>query len=115
MTTTTNRLVYVAGPVTSDPYGCVAKACHAFTDLRRLGLVPFLPQLSVLAEMVRPRTYDDWLAYDLDVIDHCAALVRLPGASPGADREVDHATSIGLPVFQLGMEWPELDDWAASL
>jgi hypothetical protein len=63
--------------------------------------VPFLPQLSVLAEMIAPLPYDDWLAYDLEVIDHCAALVRLPGESPGADGEVAYAKIMEIPVFDF--------------
>ena len=106
-------LVYVAGPMTSDPYGCVGKACEAFDELRDLGLVPFLPQLSVLAEMVSPRDYEDWLAYDLDVIYNCAAVVRLPGLSPGADRECEYARFIGLPVFCLPGDDAALREWAA--
>lgn len=115
MADASNRLVYVAGPITADPFGCVRTANAVFTDLRALGLVPFLPQLSVLAEMVEHRPYDDWLAYDFDVIRHCAALVRLPGDSPGADREMEHAWSLGLRVFLLPDEWDLLRPWAASL
>jgi hypothetical protein len=44
-----------------------------------MGFVPFLPQLSVLHEMVAPLPYEEWLAYDFEVIARCDALVRLPG------------------------------------
>lgn len=107
-----NRMVYVAGPITGDPFGCVRTACSALTELRAEGLVPFLPQLSVLAEMVEHRSYDEWLAYDFDVIRHCAAVIRLPGESPGADKEGEFARSLGLPVFELPDAWPELRAWA---
>ncbi len=82
-------LVYVAGPITGNPWGCVRDA----------GCVPFIPQLSVLHEMVDPQPYGDWLAYDDDIIAHCHALVRLPGDSKGADHEVELAERLGLPVF----------------
>jgi len=94
-------LVYVAGPITGNPWGCVRLAADAFTWLRQLNLCPFLPQLSVLHEMVEPRGYDEWLSYDLDVIDHCHGLVRLPGESTGADREYEHARELGLPCLWL--------------
>ncbi len=94
-------LVYVAGPITGDPFGCVRNALPAFNWLRGLGCVPFLPQLSVLAEMIEPRPYDDWLTYDLELIDHCDALVRLPGDSQGADGEVAYAKIMEIPVFLL--------------
>lgn len=92
-------LVYVAGPITGDPFGCVRQAAKAFRDLRTCDVVPFLPQLSVIQEMVDPLPYEEWLAYDFEVIERCDALFRLPGESPGADREVEFATSLGLPVF----------------
>lgn len=93
-------LVYVSGPMTGDPYGCVRQATDAFAALRLAGCVPFLPQLSVLHEIVDPQPYEEWLAYDLDVIAHCHAIIRLPGDSPGADRECDMARNLGLPVFE---------------
>lgn len=56
----------------------------------------------VLHEMVAPRSYEEWLAYDLDVLAHCHGLVRLHGESPGADSEVRTAVEAGLPVFVVG-------------
>ena len=94
-------LVYGSGPITADPLGCVRQALPVFDALREAGCTPFLPQLSVLAEMVEHRSYEEWMAYDLDVVAHCDALVRLPGHSPGADREVDAADGWGIPTFHL--------------
>lgn len=94
-------LVYVAGPITSDPFGCVRQSMDAFTTLRALGCVPFCPQWSVIGEMVQHFSYEEWMAYDFDMIERCDALVRLTGDSPGADREVDHADELGIPVFGL--------------
>lgn len=102
-------LVYVAGPITGVPFGCVRQATDAWAELVGLGCVPFLPQLSVLHEMVSHQDYETWLQYDFDVIRHCQALVRLPGFSSGADREMDHAASLGLP----GFAWPEGRDLLA--
>lgn len=92
-------LVYVAGPITGDPFGCVRQAVAVFGALRRLGCVPILPQLSVLAEMVEPRPYDEWISYGLDTVERCDAVLRLPGQSPGADAETAHAAAFGVPVF----------------
>jgi len=93
-------LVYVAGPITGDPWGCVRRGTDAFRALREIGCVPFLPQLSVLHEMVDPQPYEAWLAYDFDVIEHCDALLRLHGDSAGADREIAHAEALGIPVHR---------------
>lgn len=92
-------LIYVAGPITGDPFGCVRKSMYAWEALRAADCVPFCPQWSVLPEMVEPQSYDKWLDYDFDVIRRCDALLRLEGVSPGADREVEFARSIGVPVF----------------
>lgn len=108
-------MVYVAGPISGDPFGCVRQAVDAWERLRAVGLVPFLPQLSVLHEMVRPVGYEAWLAYDFDVIRNSEAVVRLPGHSPGADGEVAFAAELALPVFELPEDWELLERWAASL
>jgi hypothetical protein len=98
--TAAKPLVYVAGPISGDPFGCVRQSAEAFTWLRGLGCVPFCPQWSVIAEMADPRPYEDWMAYDFDVIARCDALLRLPGESPGAEREVVEASVAGIPVFR---------------
>ncbi len=108
-------LVYVAGPITGDPFGCVRRAMGAFQMIRHAGCVPFLPQLSVIGEMVAPQDYEGWMAYDLDIIEHCDALYRLPGDSSGADREVEFARKLGLPVLGIdGQDWPALCTLAAD-
>lgn len=94
-------LVYVAGPISGDPFGCVRQSMDAFTALREMGCVPFCPQWSVIAEMVQPQLYEEWMAYDFDVIARADALVRLSGVSPGADREVVEAERLGIPVYTL--------------
>lgn len=109
-------LVYVAGPITGDPFGCVREAVGAMQRLMDLGCVPFLPQLSILAEMVQPFGYETWMTYDFDVIAHCDAMVRLEGESPGADREVKEAGRLGIPIFRfhLGRDVRGLCEWVEA-
>ncbi len=108
---TDKPLVYVAGPIGGNPFGCVRQAAAAWAILREAGCVPFLPQLSVLHEMVDPQSYETWLEYDFDVIRQCDALFRLPGQSPGADAEVEFAHSLGLSVFD---SFEDVRIWAAA-
>lgn len=109
-------LVYVSGPMTGNPYGCVRQAIDVFNELRSLGAVPILPQLSVLHEMIDPKPYDEWIAYDLDLVEHCDLLVRIEGESPGADREVQLARSRHIPIVWLGTHSPQyLADLIAGL
>lgn len=95
-------LIYVAGPITGDPWGCVRNATAAAALLDDLGCWAYLPQLSVLHEMVAPQPYEHWIAHGLEMVWRCDGLWRLPGESPGADREVEHATRLGRPVFLDG-------------
>ena len=48
----------------------------------------------------RPMDYETILKQDLAWVKKCDALLRLPGDSPGADREVQYALSQGLLVTQ---------------
>ena len=108
-------LVYVAGPITANPLGCVRQAAPVFRRCREIGVVPFLPQLSVIHEMVDPLPYMEWLEYDFDVIRNCEAVLRLHGDSPGADREVCLAQDLGLPVFEIPADWSLFETWAGML
>ena len=95
-------LVYVAGPISSNPMHGAHDACEVGSRLLAIGVLPVLPHLTVLWDMIDPHDYEDWMAYDFGLIDHCQALYRMAGASPGADREVAYAESLGLPVFGIG-------------
>lgn len=114
-------LVYIAGPITlPDPFVNVHHAAIVNRGLLADGLVtPFMPQWSVLAAMITPDvSYTQWLAYDLEIIDRCDALLRLDGKSSGAEVEVEHAQNRGIPVFKvhgtsgIARTLVDLYDWA---
>lgn len=96
-------LVYVAGPITADPWGCVRKATHAAAILHDMGCWAYMPQLSVLHEIVAPMPYEHWIEHGLAMVERCDGLWRLPGESPGADREVEHALALSIPVHVDGL------------
>lgn len=102
-------LVYLAGPYSSDPPGNVRAVTRIALDLWRAGaVVPYVPHWSMLGDLVAPMGYDQWLAFSCDVVLHCDAVLRLPGPSAGADREVDYAHANRIPVFgtvSLLMAW----------
>lgn len=92
--------VYVAGPYSKgDQVLNVRAAVDASNALMFEGFVPFLPHLTMLWHLITPKSYPEWLAYDALWLARCDAVLRLPGESEGADREVDLARSMGLPVF----------------
>ena len=49
---------------------------------------------------------------DLAWIERCDALLRMPGESSGADREVEHARAHSVPVFHSR---GALYQWARNL
>lgn len=107
----TKPLVYVAAPYTNpDPVENTHRAIAACDELLGDGIVtPVCPHLSIVWHLVKPRPYKDWLAYDIELLRRCDAVLRLPGESSGADGEVDEAEVIGIPVF-YGV--PGLYGWA---
>ena len=92
--------VYVAGPISIGNFmENIRRGIDAAEDLRKLGFVPFCPFLDAFWQLVHKMTYEELLDQDFAWIEVCDALVRLPGESPGADREIEFARSLGIPVF----------------
>lgn len=94
--------IYVAGPITKgNQFVNVRNGMEVWAQLLRLGFAPFCPHLSALFEIAGlvELDLDQWLEYDFAWIDVCDALLRMPGESTGADREVEYARKRGIPVF----------------
>lgn len=94
-------MLYIAGPYTSpDPVENTHRAVKVATAVyeQTEEWVPFVPHLSLLWHMVVPRPPDFWYELDLHQMRHCDAIVRLPGASSGADREMVQAAEWGMVV-----------------
>lgn len=102
--------VYVAGPYTKGDVAVnVRGAILAASELYDAGLMPYVPHLSHYWHTVAPRPYGDWLRLDMEWLRVCDVLLRLPGESSGADKEVCEAVRLGIPCFEhLG----ELLTWA---
>lgn len=97
------RHVYVAGSYTAENAAGVeanvTAAIDATVELLDAGLHPYTPHLSHYVHARHPRGYETWMALDFAWVKRCDALLRLPGKSSGADREVALAREIGIPVF----------------
>lgn len=91
--------VYIAGPYSSNPEANTLAAIAAGAVLIRAGYAPFVPHLSHYVEQQHPQPYETWMQLDFAWLAVCDAIVRLPGASSGADREVDRARQLGIPVY----------------
>lgn len=105
------KTVYVAGPISPDPLGHTRRALDAGSELMAAGIAPFVPHLACLWQVVYPRSYEDWMRWDAEWIRRCDALLRLPGASPGADREMLLAMELGIPIFTLVSQ---IIEWARA-
>lgn len=92
--------VYIASPYTQgnidDNVRVQIEMAHVLMDL---GCAPYAPNLSHFLHLYKARTYEEWLSTDLTWVESCDVLLRLPGYSPGAEREVIHAKNMGIPVF----------------
>lgn len=98
---TSKPLVYIAAPYTHpDPVWNTHEAARVWSDLWLSGEVtPLCPHVSLLLHLVCPLPVEDWYAFDIELLLRCDAVLRLPGDSTGADREVAVAESRGIPVF----------------
>lgn len=94
------ELIFLAGPYTTpDPVLNTRGTILVMRALLDAGYTPFCPHLCLLAEMVLPAPYNFWTEYGLRVLTSCTALIRLKGASNGADKEVAVALELGIPVY----------------
>ena len=113
--------VYIAGPISrGDLVANINQATEAFVALAKAGFSPMCPHWSVYSKPARRgavpddphavychatiqgndlMTHADWLNVDLPWVEVSDAVLRLPGASSGADLEVVRAGEKGIPVF----------------
>jgi hypothetical protein len=94
------RYIYIAGPYSGgDTVINVRTAILMAEGLMMLGLIPYIPHLTMFWHLITPHNYDFWLKYDLNWLDKCDGLLRLSGESSGADKEVEYAQARGIPVY----------------
>ena len=95
------KRVYVAGPI-GNLEGRAARVRDAIAMgelLWREGFWPFVPHLFVQWGDRFEHSYEEWMGIDAVWLRQCEAVFRMPGESPGADREVAWARANGVPVF----------------
>lgn len=73
-----------------------------FAILRDLGYYPIAPLLSHYIDERHPAGYERWMEWCLAMVGACDVVLRLPGESAGADREVSEAQRLGkLVVYSI--------------
>lgn len=104
--------VYIAGPFTAgDQFQNVARALRAGDEAIELGCAPFVPHIYCLCHMLAEHDYETWMAIDRAWLLASDAVYRIPGNSPGADREAATAQEMGIPVF---FDSKSLAEWARN-
>lgn len=92
--------VYVSGPISNgDQAVNVRNGVLAAAELLDAKFAPYCPHLTHFWQSIHPQKYEDWIALDFEWIPCCDAMLRLPGESPGGDREVALAMKLGIPVY----------------
>lgn len=106
--------IYIAGPYTADTDEQILENVHRALDvgieLINRGYTPFVPHLTHWLEKRAKRTvgsisYERWLEYGTKWLEQCDALLYT-ASSPGADRELEDAYFIGMPVYRSIDELP---------
>lgn len=113
---TGKKWVYIASPYTKGDTGMNVRFQLTVWDvLLEMGCVPIAPLWSHFQHMHMPRKYEDWVAYDNEIIKRCDILLRLDACvriegnvwyeqseSSGADEEAKLALSLGkIVVYSL--------------
>lgn len=92
--------IYIASPYTNpDPCANTHKAIMVANKLLDIGYIPFVPHLSHFWHTITPRQYEDWTKIDNEFLKCCDCVLRLEGESKGADKEVELAKQLGIPVY----------------
>lgn len=99
---------YLSGPMTArNGFSIeenVAAGVRAHLQLLAAGIPNFCPHLSgAFPTAWSAISWEQWIAYDLRVIDRCTHVVTLPRweTSAGANAEVVYAVDRGIPVLTL--------------
>lgn len=125
------KRIYIAGPISNGDLATnIRNATSAFVELDRIGLFPLCPHWSCFSGEILSNPsvrnecfafattegcgipYGRWIAIGVAWAASADAVLRLPGASIGADRECEAAARAGKPVFD---SIAALQSWAEGI
>lgn len=102
--------VYVAGPMRlGNRYDNIHLGIVTGRELVRRGYAPLIPHLTHFVDPDDSLGWEPWLEVDEAWLQHADVLLRLPGESAGADREVEFCLDYGIPVVNGDVD--ELEGW----
>lgn len=108
--------VYVAGPYSQGDVAVnVREAIYAGNHIAHRGHIPFIPHLTHFWHMIAPHEYKFWLEQDMEWLKACDVVLRLPGESSGADKEVKYAQEHGMEVYYSTFEIPDIQSTSENI
>lgn len=108
------KRIYVAGPYTAANSRLtklnVDKAISVGCKLIRKGYAPFIPHLSHYIWMHPDGDFDYqlWTKLDMEWLKVCDAFYYMD-SSPGADKELEKAREMGIPIYTKIEDVPNID------
>lgn len=96
------KRIYVAGPMGPEfdlRSRRVEQAMGIGLQIVRLGFAVYLPHLWHHADIDGIVPSETWMQCDFRWVESCDAVFRIPGISPGADRECELAREKKIPIF----------------
>ena len=104
--------IYIASPYTLGDTAVNVRASIFEQDYieSHLGHMAYNPLLSHFQHMLIPHLdVNYWYEKDIRWLKECDALLRLPGESKGADREVEIARELGMIIYDSVFDIPEAE------
>jgi hypothetical protein len=94
------KIVYIASPYSiGDQEKNVRAQIDAASELIDTGYCPYAPLLDHFIHRVYPKPYETWLRCDMEMLGVADIILRLPGESSGADREIKEAERLGKKII----------------
>lgn len=94
------RVVYIAAPYSvGNTHANISKVITAAETLVAAKIIPVVPHLHHMWDMISPKPREYWLAIVTTIMLRCDAVLRLPGSCPGCDLEVELARAHNIPVY----------------
>ncbi len=92
--------IYLASAYTKGDVAQNINTAISIADiLAEDGFIPYIPILTHFWHLVSPHPWEFWVEYDAQLLPMFDCVLRIPGESAGADREVAQAIELGIPVF----------------
>jgi hypothetical protein len=94
------KTVYIASAYSKGDCAVnVRNSILAAENLRAHGYLPFCPLWTHFWHFMSPHPYEYWTEMDLEWLPLMDCILRLPGESSGADKEIIYMQGLGKPVF----------------